>query len=200
MSDLDLRLDNSSAVTRAGGLACEQEKDADDPAILELEDALVMADLDIWTEYKAWESRYNEASPGAVFVKWHPGGAWQPRSPVTPSHLVSIWKRMCCETTCEVKDNSQSNGSEAQQQQLNQAQRQRKAGNSKRASKRPATQISETLQSRGKHKLQSPPYAPGKTTRIRAEAEDLIPTISSMGKKACTRNKRMVGTSEQEPD
>ena len=36
--------------------------------------------------------------------------------------------------------------------------------------------------------------------RIRAEAEDLIPTISSMGKKACTRNKRMVGTSEQEPD
>lgn len=73
--DLDLRLDNSSAVTRAGGLVVEQEKEQHSDEILELELSLYMADADMWAEYKAWERRHTGGGATisvACMAPWSP--------------------------------------------------------------------------------------------------------------------------------
>ena len=69
--DLDLRLDNSSVVNRKISVHTEESKEVE--GILELEEALRMADPDIWTEFEAWRGEYVRHCGAAVVVQGHPG-------------------------------------------------------------------------------------------------------------------------------
>ena len=65
--DIDLRLDNDSAVIRAGGLVLGASLDE-----VVLRDGHCIESADIWTEFVAWRDRHT--STGAtITVKWHPG-------------------------------------------------------------------------------------------------------------------------------
>ncbi len=68
---LDLRLDNQSAVSRAGGLILAADKSTeDDYEWGGMGDALlVISDPDIWAEFDAWK----RATRQEIRVSWHPG-------------------------------------------------------------------------------------------------------------------------------
>jgi hypothetical protein len=76
--DIDLRLDNDSAVGRAGGLVqdyasdfCTDEGDDGAPEQV-LRDAMQVENSDVWTEYVAWRDAHR-ATGSRVTVSWHPG-------------------------------------------------------------------------------------------------------------------------------
>ena len=69
--DIDLRLDNDSAVSRAGGLVMGDRA----PCPWEdgmLEKGHLVENADIWTEFVAWRDRHCSRG-AAVKVEWHPG-------------------------------------------------------------------------------------------------------------------------------
>jgi len=69
--DIDLRLDNDSAVARAGGLVLGGTSDSPWTDVA-LEKGHTVENSDIWTEFVAWRDRHT--STGArVKVSWHPG-------------------------------------------------------------------------------------------------------------------------------
>lgn len=76
--DLEMRLDNDSAVGRAGGLVMEQglvgtpQEEAYNFSEATLRDALGIENSDVWTEFAAWRDRHR-ALGRKLEVKWHPG-------------------------------------------------------------------------------------------------------------------------------
>ena len=77
LDDIELRLDNDSAVGRGGGLLMEDITDygfdaAESSAGATLRDAMKTENSDIWTEFVAWRDRHTSTGSD-VSVVWHPG-------------------------------------------------------------------------------------------------------------------------------
>jgi ribonuclease HI len=76
--DIELRLDNDSAVGRAGGLVLEAASDSragagdDDMPEQVLRDAMTIENSDIWTEFVSWRDEIRRTG-ARVRVVWHPG-------------------------------------------------------------------------------------------------------------------------------
>jgi len=77
--DIELRLDNDTAVGRGGGLQMEDCADyghataEDTPSTASsLRDSLKTENSDIWTEFVAWRDRHRDTG-ATVSVIWHPG-------------------------------------------------------------------------------------------------------------------------------
>jgi hypothetical protein len=76
--DIELRLDNDSAVGRAGGLVLEAASDSrtgtgdEDLPEQVLRDAMTIENSDIWTEFVSWRDEVRRTG-ARVRVVWHPG-------------------------------------------------------------------------------------------------------------------------------
>ena len=76
--DIDLRLDNDSAVGRGGGLVLDEGSDFFSDSATEtctdftLRDGMTIENSDIWTEFTAWRDAHRETG-ARVTVSWHPG-------------------------------------------------------------------------------------------------------------------------------
>ena len=78
VGDIDLRLDNDSAVGRGGGLTLDLASEfytdsCDDTAPdFVLRDAMTIENSDIWSEFTSWRDLHRN-SGSTVTVSWHPG-------------------------------------------------------------------------------------------------------------------------------
>ena len=77
VGDIEIRLDNDGAVKRAGGLVHtdpSHDPSASSPdGTFNLSNGLAIEDSDIWTEFAAWRSQYQDQFSATVTVLWHPG-------------------------------------------------------------------------------------------------------------------------------
>jgi ribonuclease HI len=69
--DIDLRLDNDSAVARGGGLVLGSAVGAPWDAVA-LRNGHCIENADIWTEFVAWRDKHTRTG-ATVTVRWHPG-------------------------------------------------------------------------------------------------------------------------------